>query len=893
MHPHVLTMHSARTRIEREAGNKGRFLYELSSLGAPVPAWVVLGADVFDAYRHDSGLGAFIDARLAAFEPAQAERVSREIAEAIQASAHDAALRELLRGALALLGDVPLAVRSSGVEEDSAAYSFAGQFDSFLGVVGLEAVVESVKRCWASAYSARSLLYRQGHGLDFGAVRIGVVLQELVHAEVSGVVFTANPMSGNPYEAVVSAVYGLGEGLVSGAVDADVVTLDKYSGEIHESTLGGKQQRFTARGIEEVPAALQAVSCLDAAQLERIRQHALEIESAFGAPQDIEWCFGADQLWILQARPVTGAATFRTSHFDIWDNSNIIENYPGITAPLTFSFARHMYGRVFGEYCRMLHIPRRHRESMEGFLGALLGQANGRVYYNLLHWYKLVGVNPMQDLGRRMLEVQMGLTDQLDLERAAERIRPYEPASEFEHRLIRLVSGGRFFWMFARSEALVRAFVARFEPLFERYDAIDYAALPPETVFRHYKDFEREILAMWAPTVSLESAIGLSYGLLRILTKRWIPDAPPWFEVGVLGAVKDVASVEPARRLARLAKRVREDPALRELVRSTPSGELNTRLSSRQHAAARAEIDAYLRDFGYRANNELKLEEPDLREEPSVLFDMLKAALAAPEVDGSEREDRYEREAECIIRAHLNPLQRVVFQRVRGVARAAIRRRETVRFCRSRMFGVFRNMFRALGRGLAAHGLLEQPKDVFFLKREELDGCFEGSSSHREVRALVAQRKRDAEAYAALPELPPRFVSRGPLPVWLKWCEGRAPTSDAGDDDGSVLRGTACAPGLATGPAKVVREPGEFDGGILVTYRTDPGWIAVFPSAQALLIERGSPLTHAAIVAREVGIPTIVQIPGLTRRVQSGMTLHVDGERGVITLAPAQASAAE
>jgi len=884
--PLVLSIDSSREQIERGAGNKGRFLFELQTRGIVVPAWAILVADAFARHRRDAGLDGFIAERLRGFQPAHAARVAEEISGAIQGAALGAELRDALREAVALVGDGRLAIRSSGAEEDSAAASFAGQFDSFLGVRGFDAVADRVKKCWASAYSERALLYRHQRGFGFSGIEIAVIVQRLIDAEVSGAAFTVNPTNGNPFELVVSAVYGLGEGLVSGAVDADVFTLDKHTGRKRRVHVGGKQQRFTVEGPLDVPADLRGAPCLDDAQLEAVHREALKIEAAFGAPQDLEWCFAGGALWILQARPVTGLAPIDTAQFDLWDNSNIVENYPGITGQLTFSFSRHLYARVFTEYCRLLRIPRRQLAEMEGFLGSLLGYANGRVYYNLLHWYRLVGVNPMQRLGRKMMEVQMGLSEPVDLEAVAERIRPYHADSRFDEAIIRLVSSLRFFWMFARSESYVRRFKTRFDRLFHEYDAIDYERLPPETVFHHYKRFENAILGIWGVTVSLESAIGLPYGILRMMARRWIPDAPAWFEVGVIGSVGEVESAQPARRIEELAALVRADDALIAAIRDTPSRDLPA-LVQRGYPELAAKIDDYLRAFGYRAVNELKLEEPDLRENPSLLFDLLKAALAVGPSPGASAAVSYEAEAQKLVDDTLTLPRRAAFHLVRSVVKDAIRRRETVRFCRSRAFGVFRRMFRAIGRGLAAQGVLDDPRDVFHLRREELDGCFDAGVSHRELKPLVAQRKRDLEAYTAMKELAPRFVSRGSIALWLKWLDaGAAPEEDAaaGEGDTGELRGTACSPGIAVGTAKVVQEPSQFDGGILVTYRTDPGWIAAFPSASALLIERGSPLTHAAIVARELGIPTIVQIPSLTKRVKTGMQLSVDGERGVVAV---------
>jgi pyruvate,water dikinase len=339
--------------------------------------------------------------------------------------------------------------------------------------------------------------------------------------------------------------------------------------------------------------------------------------------------------------------------------------------------------------------------------------------------------------------------------------------------------------------------------------------------------------------------------------------------------------------MTELAEVVRAAPELQKLVRETPSSTLYAELQAARATALLEQVDRYIHDFGYRSKNELKLEEPDLHEDPSVLFDMLKAALSGGAGQPRHAESA-DRRVDALLIDRLNPLQRWIFARVRARVRTAIEARETVRFCRSRAFGVARRMFRAIGDGLEQQGLLAHGRDVFHLRLEELRGIFEGAVSHRELKSLVEQRKRDHEAYQAMEDLPPRFVTRGAVAAWLAQPENLATLREAAPHRAEgELRGTPCSPGFAEGVAKVVREANEFDAGILVTYRTDPGWVPVFASAQALLVERGSPLTHAAIVAREIGIPTIVQIPGLTKQIQSGMRLKVDGHSGCIALLPA------
>jgi pyruvate,water dikinase len=448
---------------------------------------------------------------------------------------------------------------------------------------------------------------------------------------------------------------------------------------------------------------------------------------------------------------------------------------------------------------------------------------------------------------------------------------------------MRALSGAKFAWHFAHLERNVARFRAFFYPVYDEFNALDYRSLPADAVYAHYRRFEQALLARWGMMIVLESAIGLSYGVVRRLIKRWMPGAPDWLEVAVIGGIDDIESIEPVRRLAAIAEAVRAKPQVEALIRNTPSAEAYAALRGCGAPEIIADIERYLSDFAYRSKNELKLEEPDLREDPGVLFDMLKASLAhgAASIDRTGSEARIE----ALLRERLNPLQRWIFARARSRVRAAIRARETVRFCRSRAFGVARRMFRAIGDGLAGDGVLATGCDIFHLRLEEIRGCFEGTVSHRELRPLVEQRKRDDAAYRDMVDLPPRFVTHGPVAAWLSKPANlaglHATPAHAG---GATLRGTPCSPGFAEGPAKVVREANEFDGGILVTYRTDPGWVPVFASATGLLIERGSPLTHAAIVAREIGIPTVVQIPGLTTRVQSGMQLRVDGHSGVIEL---------
>ncbi|HEY2555400.1 MAG TPA: PEP/pyruvate-binding domain-containing protein, partial [Candidatus Cybelea sp.] len=285
----ILSAASPADTIERLAGNKGRSLHRLANLGVPVPNWAILGTDCFADFRRDGGLDRTIAALLRDFTPANAAAIASTIREAVLTCDMSAALRADIARAYDAVGDGPLAVRSSGVEEDSASFSFAGQFDTFLDVRGLHSTLEHVRRCWASAYSERSLRYRHQHGLDIAGAGMAVILQRLVQADTSGVVFTLNPANGKRDELVLSAVYGLGEGLVSGAVDADTITVDRHTGQHKQVVIGEKRERHDGRHLREVPAALRDAAAISNDEIERVVATARTLESTLGEPLDIEW----------------------------------------------------------------------------------------------------------------------------------------------------------------------------------------------------------------------------------------------------------------------------------------------------------------------------------------------------------------------------------------------------------------------------------------------------------------------------------------------------------------------------------------------------------------------------------------------------------------------------
>ncbi|MDQ8045893.1 MAG: phosphoenolpyruvate synthase [Solirubrobacteraceae bacterium] len=884
------------------AGGKGDHLTSLAAAGFPVPAFGLVPTTVLERTLERAGLADELDALLGAASETTLDDVAATIAERFAAlTLHDDERTDVLE-AYAAAGGGSVAVRSSAIGEDGAEQSFAGQGSSYLHVAGDDELARRVVDCWASAWSERALRYRLLHGLPLTGIRTAVVIQAMVASDVSGVLFTIDPTTGTD-DVVVSAVYGLGEGLVSGQVDADTITLARADGAVLATQRGEKERRVEAaadgsgiRTVEEPPARRRSLA-LDAEQLADLHRVGLLVEEHFGGPQDIEWAFAGRRLHLLQARPVTavggvpapaiGAQSSTPPSWSptlrLWDNANIVENFGEITAPLTFSFTNHVYGIVYLDYCRVLGVPAAHLEKMQPWTRHMLGQFDGRVYYNVLNWYMVLKLVPLPSVQQKVLAATAGIRETTPEITAAQ--RPFGKYPRLE-RAIHARTYAGFTYRFFTAKRTVRSFLDDFNAFYAEFERQDLEGRCAHDLFAAYEELEGWMAKRWGPTAVLDAVISLSLGVLYGLTQSWLPDAPEWFLWQAIKVDDErVESAMPAERLTAIAAQVRTDAELTALVTGAPVATLQTAVETSALAGAawlRGELADYLDHFGDRALNELKLEAPDLREDPSIMWSMLRDAVVLPAAPNAAAPAGAEiQSADDYLRGRLRGPKKLAFAIVRRKVQATLMSRENVRFARSRAFAMVRRLLRAVGSALAKDGLIDDPRDVYLLRLEELRGVFHGTFDPGELSGLVElRRRRQAEQRAGSPP-PPRFYTDG-LPPTGPLVED-VDVAEGGATDG-VLRGRPSCPGIVEAEARVVDAPRDVAGHVLVAYRTDPGWVGALSSAAALLIERGSPLTHVAVVARELDIPTVVQIPGLTKTVQSGMRLRVDGAAGTVEL---------
>ncbi|MBV8081516.1 MAG: phosphoenolpyruvate synthase [Candidatus Eremiobacteraeota bacterium] len=842
-------------------GGKGASLAALSLAGLPVPDWFA-------------------------------------IAPAAQQAGMTAELRADIAAALATLSgsdrDLMVAVRSSAVEEDADERSFAGQFESYLFVQPQD-VPDRVQRVWESARAARVAAYRQEAGTA-DAQALAVVVQRMVDADVSGVAFSADPVSGRRGIAVVSAVYGLGTALVSGEADADTYRVDR-NGSIVERVIACKRtaHRRAANvqgvvGVELPPDAARAPALNDD-QVRALASLVRDVERLRGRPQDIEWAMKDRAAYLLQARPITSLARLQDpdASLTIWDNSNIAESYGGITTPLTFSFARHAYYNAYRRFFELMRVPERTLARSDGAFHNMLGLVRGRIYYNLLNWYRLLALLPGFRLNRRFMETMMGVREELpaDLERELARAGGGDRVRDA--LAVIAVSAA-----LARRLATVRTDIAAFQRRLDETlnGAGDPSGMRLDELVAEYRRLEGKLATGWdAPLINDFFAM-IFYGVLRRLCGRWCGTGGDSLANDLLLGEGGMISAVPAARVEAMARAVARDPALAKLLCDAPTPvALRAALASDPPARALRE---YLDEFGDRCASELKLESPTLRDDPTPLLRAIgrlaadERTVAAPREDAgrSAREAAQQRVAGAL---RGDVFRRALFAWVLGHARARIVARENLRFDRTRLFGRIRVVFVEIGRRLNALGALAQPRDVFYLELEEILGFVEGTACAADLGALAQARKAEFDRYRAQPAPPDRFESHGPVYAGdLRASMNGAPAqSGVALAEASATRsGIGCCPGRVRGRVRIVSDPATSSlhaGEILVAERTDPGWVVLFPAAAGILVERGSLLSHAAIVSREMGIPSIVAIAGLTSWLHDGDLVEFDGSTGSVT----------
>lgn len=904
----ILHSHDPSEAFVGAGGGKASNLQRLVDHGFVVPPWFCISHEAFAMFLRDNGLAVGCPVAPKDFAAFAADIEARFVAAPLPAE-----LSRDVRAALTALrlDGSPVAVRSSGLDEDSAENSFAGQFSSFLFQRGSAAIERSIKLCWASAFSERALSYRHSRGLSLDGIRMGVVVQTMVDAELSGVAFSRNPVRPLDRQTViVDAVYGLGEGLVSGELDADHFEVHRttraFTAVLAHKTHALRQAPAGGLVSTLLPAASADAATLSDRQVREITALATRLEDLLGAPQDCEWAIANDTVYCLQTRPITTlppeafyVETVNGQTASLWDNSNIIESYSGVTSPLTFSFASRAYEQVYLQFCEMMGVPRALIADHAVMFRNMLGLVRGRIYYNLINWYRLIMLLPGSGSNQGFMETMMGVRQGLkpevgalfDFVKNPPRYGAWAKARLFVASVVR----------FIRIDSIIGTFNKHFDSTYQGARQTDFRKRSLPEQLAAYQHLDEQLLRRWLAPIINDYLCMVFYGALKKLTESWLQiggDQAAGLQNDLLCGQGDLESVEPTKMLMRIAAWVDQgEPTLRAWLLATPADRVWEELTTTPRSP---ELLTRLRDFldryGFRCVNELKLEEPDLHDNPSFAIGAIASYVRMKSYmleDMEKRERAIRTTAEDRARLGLNFPKRLVFFWILRQARRAVRNRENLRFARTKIFGIVRHLFRAVGANLAKLGAIHTERDVFYLTVEEIFAYVEGRSLTTDLTPLVAMRKKEFDAYARSIEPPARFITYGAVAASSAYpmvlADGDLLRNETPVcSDPLTLMGTPCCPGIVEGIVRVamsLKDTENLDGEILVTGRTDPGWVPLYPACSGLLIERGSLLSHSAVVARELGLPTIVGISGgLMDRLKTGMRVRVDAGKGEVRI---------
>ncbi|MBM0202492.1 phosphoenolpyruvate synthase [Micromonospora sp. STR1s_5] len=752
------------------------------------------------------------------------------------------------------------AVRSSATAEDTPTASFAGQQDTYLNVVGPEAILRHISRCWASLFTERAVIYRLRNGVDHRTVQMAVVVQQMVFPDASGILFTADPVTGNRKVATVDASFGLGEALVSGLVNPDVFTV--RDGEVVAGTVAAKQRAVTALpggGTREVAIDRQRQEqpALTRAQVVRLVGLGRRIEAHFGRPQDIEWCLVDDDFQIVQSRPITTlfpipAADDQENH--VYLSVGHQQMMTDAMRPLGLSMWQltaiaamlEAGGRLFVDATRLLASP----TSRAGFL-TMAGKSDPLMRHaleTLIDRGDFVPTLPDGGGPPRLTTGGASTSIETDPAIVTELIERSKASIAALRRDIATVTGTALF------DFLLKA-------------------------FQEHKRVLGDPLNMQAIMAGMEATWWLNDQLHEWLGEKNGADtltlSAPGNVTSEMGlALLDVADViRPYPEVVAFLQDVAHDDFLVELPKVAGGAE------------ARAAIEAYLDRYGMRCVGEIDITRPRWSERPSTLVPVLLDNIKLFEPGAARRrfeqgqQQAQQRAQEVLTRLRALPDgQQKADETARMIdrVRTFTGYREYPKYDIISRYFIYKQALLAEAERLVRAGVLTETEDVFYLTFEEFH---EVARTHRVDDELIRQRRDAFRSYQAL--TPPRVLTS----------DGEAISGAYRRDDvpAGALAGVPVSSGTVEGRARVILDMAQADleaGDILVTAHTDPSWTPLFVGIAGLVTEVGGLMTHGAVIAREYGLPAVVSVLDATRLIRDGQRIRVHGSDGYVEILP-------
>jgi phosphohistidine swiveling domain-containing protein len=821
------------------AGGKGANLGELSQAGFDVPPGFVITTAAYDLLLQENDLQTRLAGLLISLDlddPNSVKNVSQQIHNILQQTSIPQQIVDEVLKAYRELDDGAVAVRSSATAEDLPEAAFAGQQETFLNIISEHALMDAVRACWTSLWSERAILYRARQNVDQNTVKLAVVVQRMVPAAVAGVMFTANPVSGARNELIIDASPGLGEAVVGGMVTPDHFVVNRRSRHIVEQRSGRREVIIRPKlggGTEQIVATQETTNAATLAPqaIRKLAQLGIAIERHYGAPQDIEWAWVQDvtkmgKFHILQARPMTALP----EPLKVRGPMRLVipmlaEMWPTRPYPLDMTTFTGAIERAIGNFLVTM-IGKSAPNPDETFL-----EEDGVVVQ-----FKPPQVHPSPSM-LFMPWVTMWRT------------RHYDPSR----------------W---EADPLLADYITRARAIEQR----DLQIL----TWKQNIEILHEALALIPRAMELrerylpQALLGLAgQWLLLALTHRGE-------RFGALVSGVKTKTTETNQALEDLATQIRTDPTMQVLFHSTDAHELLAKLETSQAGKAFLEqFNFFLDQYGHR-ETALTISQPAWKDQPEVVLEILKI-LAGTELGQANQYDAWEKTRDGLLAHSIlgTQLLRNLFLKSLTNARYLFQIREDTHFYATLVQPTIRRVSLELGKRLVEAGALDKAEEIFHLQLDELEAFGESwppsEQTAAQIRVLVTRRKAKRESLTNKPMIDPRLLTV---------------TSQVQAGEDVLLNGTSGSPGVARGPARVVHDVSEFGklraGDVLVAPVTNPAWTPLFQRAVAVVVDTGGLASHAAIVAREYGVPAVMGTMNGTKELEDGQWIQVDGSRGLV-----------
>ena len=874
------------------AGGKGLNLARLSRAGFNVPPGFIISTDAYRAFVEQNRWLALIGSTvedIPADDAGALEKTSAQIRAAFSVGAMPPEVDSAIRAAVAEFRDVPVAVRSSATAEDLPDLSFAGQQDTYLNMIGEEEILKAVVNCWSSLWTARAIGYRLRNHIPQDEVALAVIVQEMVSSDVSGVLFTSNPLTGLRSETVIDATLGLGEALVSGQVEPDHYVVNTPGKTVVAKTIGSKEISTRGRaggGVETMQENASTQQALVDPEILQLAELGSSIQKEYSFPQDVEWAFADGKLYVLQSRAITSLFPVPEESDDpllVWFSFGAVQGLVGPITPIGQDGIRH----VFSGGARLFDVQ------MTPAQVRIFTPAGERI------WINLTGVI-RHPLGKRVVPGLLGFI---------------EPSTaQIVMSLMddpRLGAGSGTFkfstvWRLAKFflPILIRGIGNALNPEKARLDFdrvvdeyLQTAQIPPAQ-----NKFERlaNVLAFMRDRLSTVfhfllprfiSVFGPSMASLVLLNH--LSDSRDQGDHGFSMPVLEITrglpqnvTTEMDLALWETACAIKTDPESLERFTTSDAPHLAHQYLERTlPSAAQTAVGDFLNRYGMRGVGEIDFGQPRWREDPTPVMQTLQSYLqidadAAPDVLFGRGQAAAQAAIEKLaLEVRSQPGGRLKERVVRGAARrirVLMGVRESPKFFAVRVMGIARKALLEVGQEFAEAGMIERADDLSFFNFSELEAL-----SHNEARdwkAMVAARRATYEREARRRQVPRLLASDG-----RAFYEGVGASTDTGD----VITGSPVSPGVVEGIVHVILNPHQTrlaPGEILVCPGTDPAWTPLFMAAGGLVTEVGGMMTHGSVVAREYGIPAVVGVHQATTRLKDGQKIRVDGTTGKIII---------